>query len=359
MATDSNGTLIQKNDIINNSIITREIKEKLIIISILESLYNIIDQNKFYEKIKKEKKYMTLKDMAIFLHNSRLLNSSGLLGISFERFVFDCIITKHEDFYSELKKILYKLDGKKISDEIDAILWGIEKGIDLTNPLINITLKECLKDDIIGKDNFKMKSLLIDNFRIIREKQNNNVAGKADLFVKQKGHNKWHSINVKVKYEDLKMNSNKYSNLEIGVALTTDKLNIIKKDKLNSENFQLKNDNIYIFQKKYDYAFYFNVYLYYFKELLKEIACGPNKKNTSSLIGQLPKFLQMLYFKEDLLIADLALYLNSILEDNITYLPSTKFIPNNKILFLFNENSYLFDKTKEYKDFQNLENILK
>lgn len=56
MATNSNWTQIQKNIIINNGNISTDLKEKLIVYSIIEALYNMIDYYEFYKKNNKEKK---------------------------------------------------------------------------------------------------------------------------------------------------------------------------------------------------------------------------------------------------------------------------------------------------------------
>lgn len=55
MATNSNWTQIQKKIIINNGNISTDLKEKLIVYSIIEALYNMIDYYEFYKKNNKEK----------------------------------------------------------------------------------------------------------------------------------------------------------------------------------------------------------------------------------------------------------------------------------------------------------------
>lgn len=340
MATNSNWTQIQKNIIINNGNISTDLKEKLIVYSIIEALYNMIDYYEFYKKNNKEKKDMNLDDMAKYLYNSRILNSDGLLGVCFERFVYDCIVNKYEDLCSELRNFLYKLDKVEFSEEIDVMLWGDEKGDWIKDENLNITLNNCLHNDtiLIGEIYCKMKDVLK---QISYNNSCFNNIGKADLFIKQKGYNIWHGVNVKLKYEDLKMNSKKYSSLDIGIALTTDKINIIKNNQFNEEKFWRKNNNIYVFQKDYDYAFFFNSYLGCFKELLKEISCGENKRNTSSVLGRLPKILQDLYINKNISIIYLEYLLETDLMNNSIYIPKTEAIANNQNIFLFNDKCQL------------------
>lgn len=191
---------------------------------------------------------MNLDDMAKYLYNSRILNSDGLLGVCFERFVYDCIVNKYEDLCSELRNFLYKLDKVEFSEEIDVMLWGDEKGDWIKDENLNITLNNCLHNDtiLICEIYYKMKDVLK---QISYNNSCFNNIGKADLFIKQKGYNIWHGVNVKLKYEDLKMNSKKYSSLDIGIALTTDKINIIKKTNLTKKNFGEK-IIIYMFFRK-------------------------------------------------------------------------------------------------------------
>lgn len=211
--TISNNSLILSNNIINSFFKKLDTKYSLIFLAILEGIFSRIDEkalNTFYNQ---SKKYLTIEELGEIFLRTPIRNDNGLAGVCFERFVYDTIVSKRKDITEFILTVLYKLDTltfnhttnqfyysftgeKKVSNEIDVILWADEKGKWVKDNKINLTLNYINDDDVI-----LVKNELV-NFKKVLSKisYNNNLynnLGKADLFVKQKGHNLWHGVKSK------------------------------------------------------------------------------------------------------------------------------------------------------------------
>lgn len=362
--TISNNSLILSNNIINSFFKKLDTKYSLIFLAILEGIFSRIDEkalNTFYNQ---SKKYLTIEELGEIFLRTPIRNDNGLAGVCFERFVYDTIVSKRKDITEFILTALYKLDTltfnhttnqfyypftgeKKVSNEIDVILWADEKGKWVKDNKINLTLNYINDNDVI-----LVKNELV-NFKKVLSKisYNNNLynnLGKADLFVKQKGHNLWHGVNVKKNIEDLKMTSPNYINLDIGIALTTQKLNYMDKNFI--KDCSLNNNFAYIENKyaeknKYIFAFpedenfgnvlelYLNQFIYFLKNI---VTVEPNTKNTNAFLAPLPSILKILYFNKKKSIFQIMEYLDNSLKQEEIFLPQRIFLPNNEGTFLMN-----------------------
>jgi len=362
--TISNNSLILSNNIINSFFKKLDTKYSLIFLAILEGIFSRIDEkalNTFYNQ---SKKYLTIEELGEIFLRTPIRNDNGLAGVCFERFVYDTIVSKRKDITEFILTVLYKLDTltfnhttnqfyysftgeKKVSNEIDVILWADEKGKWVKDNKINLTLNYINDDDVI-----LVKNELV-NFKKVLSKisYNNNLynnLGKADLFVKQKGHNLWHGVNVKKNIEDLKMTSPNYINLDIGIALTTQKLNYMEKNFIKdcflNNNFAYI-ENKYAEKNKYIFAFpedenfgnvlelYLNQFIYFLKNI---VTVEPNTKNTNAFLAPLPPIFKFLYFNKKESIFKIMEWLDNSLKQDEIFLPQRIFLPNNEGTFLMN-----------------------
>ena len=343
---DSNKSLLVSNNILNNNMYYgMEAENLLYILSILEILLGQINKD-ILEKFNYDKpfKLTTLKELSEILLKFRFFNNSGLRGICFERFVYDSLITKQPDITQNFLKFLYKLDGIEISDEIDVLLWGDEKGKWVREPNLNLTLLNIFKDDLIKISNkeYIFKNVLQD---ISYSNSIYGNVGKADLFVKQRNGKYWHGVNIKLNIEDLKMLSLKYKNLDIGVALTTKKLNYMDLSSKNLDNFFKKYPYIYIFKNDKNFGEILNIYINHLYILFEEINCEPNTKNTNSNISKLPPVFQIMYFHKDKNIYYFISELDKCLKQLGIFVPQRIFNENISGSFLFN-NKLFYIETK-------------
>lgn len=362
--TISNNSLILSNNIINSFFKKLDTKYSLIFLAILEGIFSRIDEkalNTFYNQ---SKKYLTIEELGEIFLRTPIRNDNGLAGVCFERFVYDTIVSKRKDITEFILTVLYKLDTltfnhttnqfyysftgeKKVSNEIDVILWADEKGKWVKDNKINLTLNYINDDDVI-----LVKNELV-NFKKVLSKisYNNNLynnLGKADLFVKQKGYNLWHGVNVKKNIEDLKMTSPNYINLDIGIALTTQKLNYMEKNFIKdcflNNNFAYI-ENKYAEKNKYIFAFpedenfgnvlelYLNQFIYFLKNI---VTVEPNTKNTNAFLAPLPPIFKFLYFNKKESIFKIMEWLDNSLKQDEIFLPQRIFLPNNEGTFLMN-----------------------
>ena len=219
----------------------------------------------------------------------------------------------------------------ELSNEIEVILWGDEKGSWIKNTETNFTLAIILDSDKI----YNFKEVLKE---ISYKNQNYGNVGKADLFVKQKNGMFWHGINVKTNLEDLKMTSKLYKNLDIGVALTTKKINYMECPE-NLSKF-LENKCIYVYKNDWNFGEIISIYLTYINELFYEIYREENSTNTNSILSKMPYVFQYLYFYRDISIFQLLENIDVILKRENIFLPERKYYGDATGSFLINGLSY-------------------
>ena len=335
---NTNLSLITLNDIMNNPFCNVEIKNSLIILSILETFISQINKDILSEYANKPIELVTLEELSEILLKYRFFENSGLRGVCFERFVYDSLITKQPDITQTFLNFLYKLDDIEISDEVEIVLWGDEKGKWIKDPNLNLTLLQIFKDDLIKISNneYPFKSILQD---ISFNNANYGNIGKADLFVKQKNGKYWHGVNVKINIEDLKMSSKKYRNLDIGVALTTKKLNYIDPTSQSLKNL-LKKNYIYFFQDDWNFGEILNFYIQSLFILFKEIYFISNNINTNSRIANLPPIFKIMYFQKNKSIFYFISELENHLKQSDIHIPKRYFNENISGSFLFNNKLF-------------------
>lgn len=334
---DTGSSYSISNKLLNNPFINMNSKNLLIILSILEVLLAQITEEDLSSYYKINKRYITIRELSEIYIKNRFDKSEGLRGVCFERFVYDSLIAKESEITQYILSFLYKLDGFELSNEIEVILWGDEKGAWIKNPETNFTLAIISDFDKININN------QICNFKevlkgISYNNKNYGNMGKADLFVKQKNGIFWHGINVKTNVEDLKMTSKLYKNLDIGVALTTKKINYMK----NPENLFkfLENKYIYVYKNDWNFGEVTSIYLNYINELFYEIFREPNSTNTNSVLSKMPSIFQYLYFNKDMSIFQLLQEIDINLKEENIFLPERKFYGNATGSFLINGLSY-------------------
>lgn len=354
-----NDTLVE-NKIVNNIFINFTQKESVLFISILEIFLSLINEENLKKYYNQSKQYLTVKELGYLYCSSNINKDSGLVGKVFERFVYDLIISKDEKITEFLIGALSKLDAidynnqtntyfqnfgqvNKISDEVDVILWADEKGEWIKDSNINLTLNCINENDIIvvkGKA-YKFKEVL----KAIS--YNNGIygnLGKADLFVKQRGYNIWHGVNIKKNIEDLKMTSNKYKNLDIGIALTTNKLDYMKKELIyNGYHFfneQLpENKYVYVIPQEKYIGEMVEYEINNMKFFLNNIVCkDSNSSNSNSELAFLSNIYKFLFFYRDESIFKIIKYLENNLKQDGIFLPERIYLENNIGSFMINGN---------------------
>jgi hypothetical protein len=334
---DTSSSYSISNELLNDPFTNMDSKNLLIILSILESLLAQINESTFSKYCNFNKGYITIRELSEIYIKNRFDKSEGLRGVCFERFVYDSLITKESEITEYILSFLHKLDGLKLSNEIEVILWGDEKGTWIKNPKTNLTLAIISDSDQIYINNiaYNFKTVLKE---ISYKNQNCGNAGKADLFVKQKNGMFWHGVNVKTNVEDLKMTSKLYKNLDIGVALTTKKINYIRYPE-NLSNF-LKNKCIYVYKNDWNFGEIISIYLTYINELFYEIYREENSTNTNSILSRMPYVFQYLYFYKDISIFQLLENIDIILKRDNIFLPERKYYGDATGSFLINGLSY-------------------
>lgn len=350
MIVDMNGIPILKNNLINNDWISPDVKISLVLLSLLEGVVGNISEYTLVNNNYVKKPDLTLKQVAEIYTNTKKKNNSGLLGICFERFVYDCIISSYKNVIDPLLEILYELDNiflkgdewnvqpgqRKISDKIDVILWGDEKGkwlrdFQLINPIIS-------DNDFVIRDN------ILYNFKnILKEISTRNSLysnlGKADLFIKQKNYNIWHSVDIKINVEDL---NRKKDRLDIGIALRNNNISDMTEIIKNSNYINKKYDNILIFNKNFS----FNAILTYYFECLDKFLIEINRieysgSKKSLILSSLPQEFIWLYNCRNETIFDIINHLsNSLTNQTGIIIPKPILINNNKGILLVNGELY-------------------
>lgn len=352
-----NDTLVE-NKIVNNIFVNFSQKESVLFISILEIFLSLINEENLRKYYNQSKQYLTVKELGYLYYSSNINKDGGLLGKVFERFVYDLIISKEEKITNFLVGALSKLDAigynnqtdtyfqnlgqiNKISDEVDVILWADEKGEWVKDSNINLTLNYINENDIIivkGKA-YKFKEILKDI------SYNNGIygnLGKADLFVKQRGYNVWHGVNIKKNIEDLKMTSNKYKNLDIGIALTTNKLDYIKKGLVyNGYHFfneQLpENKYVYVVPQEKYIGEMVEYEINNMKFFLNNIVCkDPSSSNSNRELASLSDIYKFLFFYRDESVFKIIEYLENNLKRDGIFLPERIYLENNIGSFMIN-----------------------
>jgi hypothetical protein len=326
--------LILSNEIINEY--HPEISEIYMILAILETYYGRISNNSIQKTYNLNK--ITLKDIAKIIQNNKWYkNYNSLLGFCFERFVYDSLVSNYSEISNWMYDTLCKLSPiGRGSESFEVVLWGTEKGNEISNSILNERLSIIDSDDWIKYNNgiYFFKPLLSSLVHTNSGKFKN--LAKADLFVKLSNSKEWFGVNVKLNIEDLKMEKN--LNLPIGIALKTNNLSRYKKMQTNNSNSLIigEDDLIFVYPKTENFGekllHYFNYINLFFEEITRD-----NTKQIKNFYSWPNSIINLIDYIDEPII-NLIKYFASQLK-NEGFIPSMYIIEGTGIIFLSNENN--------------------